>query len=187
VKGYLAAVAISLLVMGCTLPGQMGKFGSAHEHADFKVYINGVHYNFSQAKYMTPDIGGGEQNCGANDTALAHLHDMDGDVVHKHATGVTWAYFFSTLNITMSENCIVFDDGSSYCNYGSAKWRYVLNGKEYWSIAGLEIHDLDRALFTYNATDEQVKGQFDNVTYKAATEDSGGSCGEAPANATNAS
>ncbi len=172
---YLALVAMAALLLGCAQQPQLGAPGSTHEHADFKVYMNGAAYNFSQEKYMSALSPNGEDNCG-NGTALAHLHDVDGDVVHKHATGVTWGYFFSTLNMSMDGACFTLDNGARYCNSGNAAWRYFLNGRETGSLAATEMHDLDRALFTYNASDEEIRQQLASVTSKASQEQSGQFC-----------
>jgi len=162
-----------------------GKFDSAHEHADFKVYIENIPYNFSQAKYMSAvPASSSVENCGdGSDGKLAHLHDMDGDVAHKHATGVTWGYFFSLLNISIDDTCMRFDDGKEYCDNGSKVWRYFVNGTEIPSISGYEIHQSDRVLITYGASDEQAKSQFATVTSKASQKDAANICGGLPAGA----
>ena len=166
---------MAALLLGCAQQPQLGAPGSAHEHADFRVYMDGVAYNFSQEKYMAAKSPNGEDNCG-NGTALAHLHDMDGDVAHKHATGVTWGYFFSTLNMSMDGACFILDNGTIYCNAGNAKWRYFINGSEVSPLSTTEIRDLDRALFTYNATGSQIEKQLASVTSKASQEQTGQFC-----------
>ena len=59
-----------------------------HEHVDFKVYLDGKEYNFSKEKYMS------EEN--KTLSQIIHLHDMDGNVIHKHANGVTLGQFFES-------------------------------------------------------------------------------------------
>ncbi len=172
---HLILLILVALLAGCTQQPQLGAPGSAHEHADFKVYMNGLAYNFSQEKYVEAKGADGEDNCG-NGTTLAHLHDMDGDVVHKHAIGVTWGYFFSTLNMSLEGTCFTLDTKNSYCNSGSARWRFFIDGAEMGSLATNEIHDLDRALFTYNATDIQIKKQLASLTNRASQEENGQFC-----------
>lgn len=170
-------IAFLSLLCGCIAqPAAPGAYGSAHEHADFRVYANGAPIDFSQEKYQSPlPPGGDDSDCG-NSTLLAHLHNGDGDVVHKHATGVTWGYFFSSLGMNWSGSCLSIGNGTAYCDSGQAKWRFFLNGSEVPRPAGVEIRDLDRALFTYNATGPQIAQQLASVTSKSAQESTGGSC-----------
>ncbi|MCX6773240.1 MAG: hypothetical protein NTV88_05760 [Candidatus Micrarchaeota archaeon] len=175
------AVCICLcLILLSRCAGQMakiGKFGSAHEHADFKVYIDDVAYNFSQEKYMSPSVNvNGVEDCGSDSAVMAHLHNGDGNLAHKHATGVTWAYFFSKLGMNMTDTCFTLDNGTSYCNNDAAKWRFFLNGTVTQSLPEQEIHGQDRALFTYGASDSQAQQQMRAVTYEAVNEDTGDIC-----------
>ena len=171
-------IALLALAAGCAQQMQLGKFGSAHQHADFKVYINNVPFNFSQEKYMVPlgPNGSDDTDC-LNGTRLAHLHDMDGNVVHVHATGVTWGYFFSTLNMTWAGSCFTLDNGNSYCDNAASKWRFFINGTEVQNLMGAEIQDQSRVLFTYGATEAQISAQMASVTYGAQNESTGSYCG----------
>jgi hypothetical protein len=153
-----------------------GAMGSAHEHSDFKLYINGQAYNFSQAKYMTEtDNSGGVENC-ATGSVFAHMHDLDGNLVHKHATGATWGYFFSTLNITLSPDCIAMDMGEKYCSGNGKTLRFFVNGKEVHGLADYEIHNLDKVIITFgNETDEGIATQIATITDEARMR-AGGTC-----------
>ena len=177
--GKVAALfaACLLLAFGCALPGapSLGKYGSEHSHADFKLYIEGVPYDFSQEKYQEPSGVEGQETCG-DDGKMADLHDGDGDVVHKHATGVTWGYFFSTLNMTLADSCFTLDNGTGYCNGNGKKWEYFVNGDAVSSVKDLEMHDLDQVLITYGATYEEAVRQQATVTSKSYNESTGGFC-----------
>jgi hypothetical protein len=169
----LAALTM-FLIFGCSQAPKLGAIGSAHEHADFKVYVNDVEFNFSQGKYMEEMPN--SISCSQSAT-LAHLHDMDGDVVHKHATGVTWGYFFSTLNMSFDDSCFSTDTGERHCNSGNAKWRFYVNRAEVGGIANREMHDLEKVLITYNATDEEIARQLDTITDKAKNQNTSEICG----------
>ena len=181
-----------ILLSGCaSQPPALGKFGSDHAHADFKVYIDSVAYNFSQEKYMSPSVNvNGVEDCGSDSAVMAHLHNGDGNLAHKHATGVTWVYFFSTLGMNMTDTCFTLDNGTIYCNNNRAQWAFYVNGTRTQSLPEQEIRGQDRALFTYGATDAQAQQQMGTVTYEAVNEDIGDICsGSAPAvkNKTNSS
>lgn len=190
--GKLPIMAFALvlaLAFGCALPGppQFGKYGSEHSHADFKVYINNAAIDFSQPQYQEHSghsgNNGEEISCG-NESQLAHLDNGDGAVVHKHATGVTWGYFFSKLSMNMTDGCLKLQDGPSYCNDGPARWRFFVNGKETGPLKDTEIHDLDRVLFTYNATDAEIQRQLASVTSKSINQSKGDVCDVVEKNST---
>src|SRR3989338_3867172 len=68
----------------------IGRLGSTHIHADFKVYINGEEIKIYQEKNL-------EKN------KFTHMHPGkdDEDVIHVHATGITLKQFFNTKSKTM--------------------------------------------------------------------------------------
>lgn len=91
-KGYvLAILGLFLLTLGCvnTPPSD----GTVHLHADFAMFINGQKFNFTQEKYMTD-----ENHILSN---IVHFHDMDGDIIHVHAPGVTLGMFFKSLGMKL--------------------------------------------------------------------------------------
>ncbi len=169
----------AILVFGCisSEAPKIGRYGSEHSHADFKVYINNAAIDFAQASYQGGHSGNEseEAECG-NETQLAHLDNGDGDVVHKHATGVTWGYFFSELSMNLTDNCLVLDNETAFCNSNGARWRFFVNGSETGQLKDVEIRDLGRVLLTYNATDEQIRQQLASVTSKSAGESKGEVC-----------
>lgn len=176
VAAAMLGLALVLYAIFALTSPKVGEFGSAHGHADFKLYINGQEWNFSREKYMSEGAGGDEENCTFGET-LAHLHNMDGEVVHKHATGVTWGYFFSTLNISFEPGCLLMDDGSGYCSGDGRRLRYFVNGLEVSGIRDYEIRDLDRVLITYGSESEvEIERQIASVTNKSAEESSGIAC-----------
>ena len=108
--------------------------GSTHEHADFAVVLNNQIVDFSNDYYFTYK--------GHERSRYVHLHDPDA-VVHKHASGVTWQYFFDTLNLTMNDTCLVAR-GTPLCNA-----TFIRNGIEVPGLLAEEIHEGDRVLFHY--------------------------------------
>lgn len=127
-----------------------------HDHADFKVYINGEAYDFSREQFMTND----------NHTLsnFAHLHDDEGNIFHKHAAGVTLGFFFKTLGITFNSTCFVADE-NQYCNDGEKTLKMYVNGVQNNKFEKYEFSDLDRILITYGNDDEEtIKQQIESVT-----------------------
>lgn len=93
----------------------IGQLGSAHEHAFFHVMVNGSEKDFTDQKFQL-------------NSRYVHLENNRSNIVHKHATGITWGMFFQTINLsTTTENeemCLEVYDKSN-CGNGSV----VLNGE----------------------------------------------------------
>ena len=140
-----------------------------HIHADFRVYLNGTAWNFSQEKYVSDESK-------VLDPVL-HLHDMDGNVIHQHAEGVTLGDFFRSLNMTFNSTCFVPDDGTEYCE--NLKM-FVQHEGEGWEqnpeYGDYELQDIDRILITDSIEEDAIKEQMDSVTDMACIQS--GTCPE---------
>lgn len=95
--------------------GRIGRLGSAHDHALFHVVINGSEKDFTDRKFQF-------------NSRHVHLENNKSEIVHKHATGITWSMFFQTINLSTStendELCLEIY-GNRSCGNGSV----VLNGE----------------------------------------------------------
>ncbi|MBI4895620.1 MAG: hypothetical protein HY831_03960 [Candidatus Aenigmarchaeota archaeon] len=128
-----------------------------HLHSDFKVYLNGQAYNFTSEKYMSME--------GHHLSERTHLHDMNGDIIHIHAAGVSLGEFFNSSDIKFNSTCFVLNNGTSYCNSDNSKIKLYVNGIENIQMEKYNLKDLDRILITYgNESSEQIKSQIDGVT-----------------------
>ena len=94
---------------------EVGQPGSAHGHAYFHVVINGSERDFTQQRFQL-------------NSRYVHLENNKSDIVHKHATGVTWRMFFQTIDLSTSRNnrefCLNIYE-QSRCGNGTV----VLNGE----------------------------------------------------------
>ena len=127
-----------------------------HEHADFKVYLNGKQFDFRPAKYQD-----------SKDTPkdpYAHLHDGNGDVTHKHRQGITLGYFFKTIGITFDKNCFVTDTKQQFCSDSNNTLKLYVNGKPNDKLGEYEFTDLDRILISYGPKDEAITSQINSIT-----------------------
>lgn len=105
-----------------------------HEHADFALYANGRKFNLSNVMYdeKNPDI---------------HIHDGNGEIIHKHTAGATMGTFISSLGIPVKPTVM-----------------YV-NGKKYdRSWDGYSFYDLDQIVLS---TTELAVNQITSVSDKA--------------------
>lgn len=135
----------------------IGPAGSTHIHQDFKVYINGNPIDFSQGKYQKPHLN-----------AKVHLEGWDGDLIHKHATGVTMGFFLKSVSISFDKNCLAIDTGENYCNDGDSTLKFYINGKPNPEWENYDLKDGDKILVSYgNESEDEVKQQLSSITDKA--------------------
>jgi len=162
ILGVIIAVAVivgKVLLDGGTAP-EIGVVGDVHYHADFAVYLNGEIYNFAQEKYMST-----ENKSLSN---FAHLHDMNGNIMHKHALGITLGFFLETLGIKLDGHCLVLDDRTSYCNEGNKELKMYVNGKHNDEFAEYDIQDEDTILLSYGeVSEEELQEQIESVSDEA--------------------
>src|SRR5262249_44337390 len=111
----------------------------------------------------------------------AHLHDMDGDVIHHHARNVTMSEFFRSLGMDLTDSCFGLDNGSSFCDNGNESLRmFVLHRdgerEQVDRPASFVCGDLDKLLITYGPRGSDVSAQEASVTDKACIQS--GKCPE---------
>ncbi len=159
----IAAFVIYLPKPEANVSSGIGPVGSTHQHADFKVYINGEQLDFTSPAYQVR-------------AREVHVEGGDDDVIHKHATGVTVGHFFKTLGFRINSTCITTDKNAQHCGNGNATLRYFIQqaGKEWEATNDLPNHDitdLDKYLITYgNDSPSAIADQQASVTDKASIE-----------------
>lgn len=127
---------------------EVGEPGSAHGHAYFHVIVNGSERNFTQERFQL-------------NSRYVHLENNKSDIVHKHATGVTWKMFFQTINVSKSSNngefCLdIYEE--TRCGNGSV----ILNGEVNASI-DQEISQNDNLLIILDTEEwRQVTKEYMN-------------------------
>ena len=156
--GVLAIIAVIVgysvylfLNMTETAPGgpeNAGALGSAHDHAGILVNIFGDSFDFSAPAYQIK-------------SSWIHFEGRDAFTVHKHATGVTLGYLFDTLQLTLDDQCFVFQDGRSFCTNDDYTLQFYINGEKVSDIRDYEIIDDDMILIAYGAeTPEEIESML---------------------------
>lgn len=156
-------VIIAVVVVGgiggalaATYYSPLGLLNTAHDHADFKVYLDGQVVNFSQPQYQLRH-------------ANAHVEAGDGDVLHMHAAHVTMGAFLETLGMRFNSTCFVLDTGQSFCNGDGKTLKFYVNGQPNAQFDGYVLRHLDRILVSYgDETETELQQQLDSITRKAS-------------------
>lgn len=115
-----------------------GDYGSTHVHADFQVYVNGKQIDFTRTEYQLKH-------------ALVHLEEpaVAPYLIHKHATGITYGMFFTTIGVDITE-CLTIN-GKEFCDINGRTVKYYLNGQITPDLYHAQINDLDKVLISYGS------------------------------------
>ncbi len=145
--GILLVVSMFLFSPN-TSKSSFGALGSAHEHAAFLVKINGKNIDFSVPKYQVQ-------------SDYIHVENGDGTTLHRHATNVTFADFLDSVKMSINQknnnNCLLFDNGTQYCDDSQHKLNAFINGNLTTAISNYILNNNDRLLLIYgNETDDQL-------------------------------
>ncbi len=149
----VAAAVIGIYLVTAPAPRQP-MLGDVHKHADFKLYVNGEAFNFSQEKYMTTE--------NRTLSPFIHLHDLEGEVIHQHITGATLAEFFESFGMAFNNTCFALDNGNAFCG---GELKMFVNGRLNNEFGNYEFNDLDKILITYGGNDstQQLNSVTDNA------------------------
>lgn len=123
-------------------------FGSAHEHASISVKIFDDPFDFTQPQYQVQ-------------SPFIHLENNNGHVIHRHSEHVTIGYLFDTLNLELSQDCFVFQEGKKFCTNDDYTLKFYINEKRVDDIRDYLIFDGDYILISYGAeTQDEIERQF---------------------------
>lgn len=109
----------------------IGKLGSDHIHADWKIYLNGKALDFSDKDHMTRMQKGLSVSSFIHVDSGAPAPEKAGDLLHMHATGIPLWIFFKSLDIELPKNIKLY-----------------VNGKEISDYKNYVFKDLDKILLT---------------------------------------
>ncbi len=145
---------------------KIGKLGSQHIHADWKIYLDGKQFDFSFYGDRHERQMHGDKSI-KDTSAFIHIHpaqapEKAGDVLHIHATGVPLSLFFESLGMQLTNDCLIISEKEKYCNTTDKKLRMFVNEKENNQFLDYVFSDLDKILITY--ADGNVEAQLNSIT-----------------------
>ena len=124
----------------------IGPVGSTHEHSALLIFINGNVLELSKREYMIR-------------SRPVHIENLDGAIIHNHATGITIGHFLETLGMDFDKNCFIDDKGNSYCNNDDKNLKFYVNEKLNNDFDNYVIKDNDKLVISYGDEDN-VDGQL---------------------------
>ncbi|MDO8537907.1 MAG: hypothetical protein Q7S21_03400 [archaeon] len=131
-----------------------------HLHADFAVFINNQQVDFAKPEFMTDE----SQKL----SGKTHLHDLNGKIVHVHASNVILGMFFESIGMKFDSTCIKLSNGSQFCSKQGKSLKFFVNGIENSDFGNYEIKDLDQIVISYGSQSlEEIQSQLDTVSDEA--------------------
>ena len=135
----------------------IGVLGSAHIHADWKMYINGKEIPFSKEEYVM-------KSSFIHVDSGAPSPEKIGNVLHMHATGVPLWIFFESIGMKFDKQCLSLDAGKKYCGDDKRALKFYVNGKPQSEYEQYVFHDGDKVLISYGDKDEDMTKQLQSIT-----------------------
>lgn len=117
-----------------------------HEHGDFSVVIDGRTLDFTGDQYQSS----AEQIRHAN----THLHDNQGNIVHRHAENVTFNDLLTSIGFTYTGDCLTLDTGEIYCSDDEKTLALFVNNALQDDPLAYIVQDNDRILLYYGDLDD---------------------------------
>ncbi|MFQ5970675.1 MAG: protein-disulfide isomerase [Nitrososphaerales archaeon] len=164
--GVIAAVAVGIgygiynYTQNPPRTAAFGAVGSAHEHAAFKLFMNNVEpVDFTLPHYQVQ-------------SRYIHFEDDNGEVIHRHATGVDLGFFFETLGMKFDDQCITLGNGTSYCNERIKTLKFYVNDVKNDMYDKYVLESEDRILISYGSENQvQIAEQLKTMERFIVTEE----------------
>lgn len=164
----VGAVAGILVFSALRYAGQPDEH-SVHYHANWAVFVDGERLDLTANRYMEDVFQCMADPSQQRPQDRVHMHENDHDVVHVHATGVTWGHLLSNLGFGIGDDYLETDE-ARYTTDEGRSLKFIVNGSEVRSIRNLQIGDGDRLLISYGpeTVEEVTASQFSSVEESAS-------------------
>ncbi|MEM9336834.1 MAG: hypothetical protein AAGA35_03195 [Patescibacteria group bacterium] len=114
-----------------------------HVHSDFVVSIAGETIDLSDDRFMTSSTQTLHPHI--------HLHDNNGNIIHRHEHDITLGAFFESLGFPLTNDCITTEAGVEYCTNDKQALLLFVNGVVTPSIADYVNQEEDQLLVYYGS------------------------------------
>ena len=121
-------------------PG-MSKDGP-HAHATILVKVFGDKFDFSQGQFHLKD-------------PKINLEPAQPDLIHRNSDDATFGSFFDTLNMQLTQECLVFPDGRNFCSDDEHVLKFYVNDERIDDLSQYVLSEDDRILVSYDHESSQ--------------------------------
>lgn len=157
-----------ILLIGAIRFASQEPMGAVHYHANWAVYVEGQRLDLTANRYMEDVFQCAADPAHQRAEDRVHMHENNHDVVHVHASGVTWGHLIDNLGFGLGDDYF-YSDAARYDSTEDRSLKFVLNGSPVRSIRNLPIRDRDRLLISFGpeSVDDVIATQFSGVAADA--------------------
>lgn len=158
VIGLIVLLKVSFVPAAPTHPiGYSENPDSVHVHSDFILFVNGEQYDLSTDEYQS--------SAASTLHAHIHLHDNQGNVIHRHAPDVTLGDFFTSLGFSLSDECLTLKDAATFCTNATNTLVVYVNNEPITDFAQYVNQEEDKILIYYGEnTSETINALMATIT-----------------------
>lgn len=174
---FLISFTLGILILFLLLRYQISASEGAefHEHADFRLFIEGEMFDFSDTRYITmePCMLTPQEPVPTHEMPLedsVHLHNNDGGVIHVHRHGITYSDFFKSLGMHFEDDSFQDADGNALSYTGNKGFTFMLNGQIVDTLADTEVRNLDQVLISYGEVERdlnELMSEYGSISNKS--------------------
>jgi len=122
---------------GNPAPYETKLYVKIHETANIEMTLFGDKYDFSSSYYQNRDNS-------------IRFEDGNGKIIHRYDTWPDLEYFFETLDMKLTNDCIVFPDRRSFCDDENFSLEFYVNGLQKNSLSNYVFNDGDSIRIFYD-------------------------------------
>ena len=122
---------------GNLVPFETKLYVKIHETANIEMTLFGDKYDFSSSYYQIRDKS-------------IRFEDGNGKIIHRYDTWPDLGYFFETLGMKLTDDCIVFPDQRFYCDDKNFSLEFYVNGLQKNSLSNYVFNDGDSIRIFYD-------------------------------------
>lgn len=142
----------------------IGVLGSQHIHADWKVYINNVPFDFEPFAMDMSKMDANITSSFIHVDKGAQTPEKTSDVIHMHATGVPLWLFFRSVGGDFNETCLTLPSSQQFCNSQGKTLKFYVNGKPNNEFGDYVFKNLDKILISYGNAEASVQTELNSIT-----------------------
>jgi hypothetical protein len=144
----ILGAVIGVLLLSAARLVALPEHEHVHHHANWAVFINGERLDLTDMRYMEDVFQCTMDPTHQRPEDRVHMHEGNHDVVHVHASGVTWGHLLANLGFGIGDD-FLHTDRARFETTPERSLKFVLNGSPVRSIRNLSIGDQDRLLISY--------------------------------------